>query len=91
MEFPGEAAGRNRPCRQVCEGDEDEGPRFGLRAEMVRRASEEGDRTCRGVARRCRMNENARTFVYTSLRPCAVLCLITQSRPTLTTPWTVAR
>lgn len=41
VEFPGEAAGRNRPCRQVCEGDEDEGPRFGLRAEMVRRASEE--------------------------------------------------
>ena len=50
-----------------------------------------GDRTCRGVARRCRMNENARTFVYTSLRPCAVLCLVTQSRPTLATPWTGAR
>ena len=76
--FPGEAAGRNMPCRQVCEGDKDEGPRFGLRVEVGRRALEEGDRACREVARRCRMNENPRAFVYTSLRPCAVLCLVTQ-------------
>ena len=66
------------PCRQVCEGDKDEGPRFGLRVEVGRRALEEGDRACREVARRCRMNENPRAFVYTSLRPCAVLCLVTQ-------------
>ena len=37
-EFPGEAAGRNTPCRQVCEGDKDEGPRFRLQAEVGRRA-----------------------------------------------------